>query len=564
MPFTGCLKTHQITTDDTYPRWLKFLINTSTINGFLEYDSDSKPVWTTDNSQIIKIKTFMNTSTNPDRLSEFDFSKDIPTILLDYDRVFSNFYAVLKDIVKSLEKKSRFNENINPQKLLAAIYKELMSLGSNINETQILSAYRDIVLNALGPDAPGGPNPFWLDCFAKLSETPTCTSRVEIELLIVTYWKNRVGNCYVNLLTDREPEFPSMGKLLVGAVLERTCVNCSKESNGRLRLAKTHDTGNCFYGDNVGNELLPGKGYRNKNRIQQCLRFLSSDAIKSFTLNGCWRTKQSSNSVYYDTGATKSAIKSKPDDFKAVQTEVGLAGPGVITTEGTGTLTFGSIKLDAMFSPLFTKNLASGIDIMKKGHYALLGGNKLVIIKEKLTIPDTATILATGTFDPQVGLIKLDHADHLLHIEESTHKKLGHLGKKMLVKTVKAVAGLSPSQIADTIDKSCEECIQGKMEHPKVAKSRRSTLNVIERLSIDLNFARINDHNGSKINIKIIDVFSRWIHFAPLLDKTPSSILRILQPFIARIERRTVFRLLQAVFSFFYCKPFQRFYKCLL
>jgi len=377
MPFTGCLKTHQITTDDTYPRWLKFLINTSTINGFLKIsETTSKLEWTTDEASVMKIKTFMNTSTNPDRLSEFDFSKDIPTILLDYDRVFSNFYAVLKDIVKSLEKKSRFNENINPQKLLAAIYKELMSLGSNINETQILSAYRDIVLNALGPDAPGGPNPFWLDCFAKLSENPTCTSRGEIELLIVSYWKNRVGNCYVNLLTDREPEFPSMGKLLAGSVLERTCVNCSKESNGRLRLAKTHDTGNCFYGDNVGNELLPGKGYRNKNRIQQCLRFLSSDAIKSFTLNGCWRTKQSSNSVYYDTGATKSAIKSKPDDFKAVQTEVGLAGPGVITTEGTGTLTFGSIKLDAMFSPLFTKNLASGIDIMKKGHYALLGGNK--------------------------------------------------------------------------------------------------------------------------------------------------------------------------------------------
>jgi hypothetical protein len=77
------------------------------------------------------------------------------------------------------------------------------------------------------------------------------------------------------------------------------------------------------------------------------------------------------------------------------------------------------------------------------------------------------------------------------------------------------------------------------MEHPNLAKSRSSTLNVIERLSIDLNFARINDHNGSKINIKIIDVFSRWIHFAPLLNKTPSSILRILQPFIARIERRT-------------------------
>jgi hypothetical protein len=456
MPFTGSIKYHQLTTDDPYPRWLKFLINTSIINGFLEYDSDSKPVWTTDNSQIVKIKSFMNATTNPYRLNELDFNKDIAATLVDYDRIFSNFYVSLKDIIRELEKKSRFSEKINPKKLLATIHHELMSLGSNVAKTQIIETDRDIVLNALGPDAPGGPNPFWLNCFAKLSETPTCTSRGDIEHLIVTYWKHRVGNCYVNLLTDREPEFPSMGKLLVGAVLERTCVNCSKESNGRLRLAKTHDTENCFYGDNVGTDLLPGKGFKNKRRINQCLSFISPNTITSFKLNGCWRNKQSSNSVYYDTGATESAIKSKTDDFKAEQTEVGLTVPGVITTEGTGTLKFGSIKLDAMFSPLFTKNLASGIDIMKKGHYALLGGNKLVIIKEKLAIPDTATILATGTFDPQVGLIKLDHADHLLHIEESAHKKLGHLGKKMRVKTVKAVAGLSPSQIADTIDKSCE------------------------------------------------------------------------------------------------------------
>jgi hypothetical protein len=156
------------------------------------------------------------------------------------------------------------------------------------------------------------------------------------------------------------------------------------------------------------------KVLKNKRRINQCLRFIFPNTITSFKLNGCWRNKKSSNSVYYTLEL------------------VGLAGPGVITTEGTDTLKFGSIKLDAMFCPLFTKNLASGFDIMKKGHYALLGGNKLVIIKEKLAIPDTATILATGTFDPQVGLIKLDHADHLLHIEESTHKKLAHLGKKSL------------------------------------------------------------------------------------------------------------------------------------
>ena len=238
MPFTGSIKTHQLTTDDTYPSWLSFVINTSTINGLLTYDSDSKLVWTKDNTQIVKIKSFMNATTNPDRLSELDFSTDLPTLFKSYERVFANVHTSIKDITKSLEKKSRFSKEVNPQKLLAAIHKELLSLGSNLEQNKIIEIFRDIVLNALGPDAPGGPNPFWLDCYAKLTENPTCTSRVEIELLIVTYWKNRVGNCYVNLLTDREPEFPSMGKLLVGAVLERTCVNCSKESNGRLRLAK--------------------------------------------------------------------------------------------------------------------------------------------------------------------------------------------------------------------------------------------------------------------------------------------------------------------------------------
>jgi hypothetical protein len=41
------------------------------------------------------------------------------------------------------------------------------------------------------------------------------------------------------------------------------------------------------------------------------------------------------------------------NDFKPDQTEVVLAaGPCVITTEGTGTLKFGSINLDPMFSLL--------------------------------------------------------------------------------------------------------------------------------------------------------------------------------------------------------------------
>jgi hypothetical protein len=52
-----------------------------------------------------------------------------------------------------LEQKSRFSKDVNPQKLLAAIHHELMSLGSNVAETQIIEIYRDIVLNALGPDA---------------------------------------------------------------------------------------------------------------------------------------------------------------------------------------------------------------------------------------------------------------------------------------------------------------------------------------------------------------------------------------------------------------------------
>jgi hypothetical protein len=95
MPFTG-IKNHQLTTDVTYPRWFKFLINTSTINGFLEYDSDSKPVWTTENSQIVKIKSFMNATTNPDRLSELDFSADLSTLFENYDRVFAKYTPQLK------------------------------------------------------------------------------------------------------------------------------------------------------------------------------------------------------------------------------------------------------------------------------------------------------------------------------------------------------------------------------------------------------------------------------------------------------------------------------------
>jgi hypothetical protein len=101
MPFTGSLKTHQLTTDDSYHRWLKFLLNTAQINEFYKLSAiTSKLEWTTDPSNFKKIKTFMNATTNPDRLNELDFNKDIAAILVEYDRILSNFYASLKDIFR--------------------------------------------------------------------------------------------------------------------------------------------------------------------------------------------------------------------------------------------------------------------------------------------------------------------------------------------------------------------------------------------------------------------------------------------------------------------------------
>ena len=57
---------------------------------------------------------------------------------------------------------------------------------------------------------------------------------------------------------------------------------------------------------------------------------------------------------------------------------------------------------DVAYVPSFTKNLVSGIQIMRQGYKQVIENNSLKIYKNDI-------LVATGSYDSETGLLKMDN-----------------------------------------------------------------------------------------------------------------------------------------------------------
>jgi hypothetical protein len=112
----------------------------------------------------------------------------------------------------------------------------------------------------------------------------------------------------------------------------------------------------------------------------------------------------SKTGIYHDTGSTPiSFFKDQPDNFQATPGSVQTADDSSSQSTGTGTIQFGNMTIPVVHVPSFNKNLASGIWIMTAGYYQEIYNNMLLV----RTRPG-GTIIATGTYNPSVGLLEMD------------------------------------------------------------------------------------------------------------------------------------------------------------
>jgi hypothetical protein len=273
----------------------------------------------------------------------------------------------------------------------------------------------------------------------------------------------------------------------------------------------------------------------------------------------------SKTGIYHDTGSTPiSFFKDQPDNFQATPGSVQTADDSSSQSTGTGTIQFGNMTIPVVHVPSFNKNLASGIWIMTAGYYQEIYNNKLLV----RTRPGGA-IIATGTYNPSVGLLEMDAivslplTDWNAHPQSSMPPKLppltastaieiswndlhcamGHPGATMLARSLKAVDGVS-DRLRPPSSWICEPCLLNKQNRHARIKNGSSPTVVLDLVEMDSQgpFPLVAA-DGSNGNIKIIDAFSGYCHMTTTYNCSSADSTALLKSFQLKLERRTGLRL---------------------
>ena len=147
----------------------------------------------------------------------------------------------------------------------------------------------------------------------------------------------------------------------------KLCDWCKK--NKRWKIQNSHVKENCFYGDKPGWEKLVSD-----NKTVENSYFVA----------------------FHDSGSTpRSYFKDIPANCKKTTGFVQTADNKKVEAVGVGSAKFGNMELDDVaYVPSFTKNLVSGIQIMRQGYKQIIENNSLKIYKDDI-------LVATGSYDSE-------------------------------------------------------------------------------------------------------------------------------------------------------------------
>jgi hypothetical protein len=318
------------------------------------------------------------------------------------------------------------------------------------------------------------------------------------------------------------------------------CSECPKF--GRTGVAHTHSTNRCFWQSVQGWVPKDAAPQSIKNYARQMTDGVSPSNSNA-AING-----GPNYIAYHDTGSTPvSFFRDSPADLISKPGSVLTAADHAIPTTGTGTVCFGDLKLDdVVHVPDFDKNLVSGIQIMKAGYHQ-------EIYQDRLFVRDQpqGTLLATGTFDPSVGLIQMDTkivppglaaytvAERRLNWK-GLHEAMGHPGDAMLKRSLPAITGLTVTEVPKENSQLCEPCVLGKSRrHNRIRKGTLPTglLDVVEMDS--QGPFPVVAADGSNGNVKCLDTYSGYCMMQNTYNCDSAQSLALLKSFQAKLERRT-------------------------
>jgi hypothetical protein len=268
-----------------------------------------------------------------------------------------------------------------------------------------------------------------------------------------------------------------------------------------------------------------------------------------------------SGSLSYDTGATPTSfVKDKPNNFIDKPGILYSAGEEGLPTLGSGSIFFGQIETPATHVPSISRNLVSGIALMKQGYTRIIANNHMILTSETPKV-SKESILATEKYSKRSGLLDLDYevdpnvskyfsssedcnaVNAVVEVtQKEAHDRFGHPGDATLKQTIPLVDGLKITSPENKKPQQmpCEPCIMGKMRLPNIPKHSKRTFKRLEMLSGDTQGPfRVMSNSGTRMNLKFVDSATKYAKMFEIADGTASTALFMFKSFLARLERRT-------------------------
>ena len=393
-----------------------------------------------------------------------------------------------------------FNPSKDPAIMLNQINKwtaELESAGGSISDAQLVQLMVDGLTGDQFKDN------FWFHCYGKLKmdglKTYTSDSTGKF---ICKFW---------HAYKTQRNESESSNRVFEN----RLCDHCKTAK--RTRIMKTHNTKDCKIHGKEENTTL-------ENKVDQ---------------------KYSSNlTLYHDSGTSTTMINVKPTNLLSnkLQIPIFTASKNQPPEMGVskGTINIGNLKVEAIEVPTFGKSLLSATQLARD-----YGCEQIIEpYSAKLTIKKDNKIIATGQYDESTKLIKMDEFQETsctANVDDwiQVHRKLGHSGKAMINKTLKATTGITTTNKFETL--KCDDCQVSKAKRVNIPKGPSTNVkDILEVIEIDIQgpFPLLSN-DGTNFNLKLIDSKSGWLHYTTLKDCTANTVLDHFITYQTRLERQT-------------------------
>jgi hypothetical protein len=263
--------------------------------------------------------------------------------------------------------------------------------------------------------------------------------------------------------------------------------------------------------------------------------------------------------MYLDTGCSNGSFsKDKPPiNFLADQGQVKTANDSFSDIKGKGKIKIGSVLVDTKWVPSFKKNLINDADVLKENKFIIIGKNRFAVLDSGADlIFDQSKITASGTRQNNELLLfdEITDSQALLSTERSSnsaetstarakalllHRSLGHASKAWIKRTInqKGATGI-PESIVDF--GLCPICETTKGRQGNIPKVSLTSFAPGEAIQFDSQGPfRTTAFDGSRCNMKAIDVGSGEIEYSTVLSVNSKESLSLLNSCLSKLERRT-------------------------